>query len=195
MLSNKLGYIFECRQDSKGTLGVMESYNIRFKGNIQVVSIITAIDVNGNVVVPAYNDLSLGFIPLSNLLDIDNLDESVTKFVRSNKPYFSKFGTFNLIVKADISFARDTGGLLYEDSIVNFYAPKTASTNITEINNKNNGKPVPALICDKVSVSAGINTFPIAQELYNAYKMNFLKKFTALNTKDRISYIKTRIER
>ena len=44
MVINNLGYIFECRQDVNGSLGVMENFRVMFKNDEQRVSLTFGID-------------------------------------------------------------------------------------------------------------------------------------------------------
>lgn len=184
MVINNLGYIFECRQDVNDNLGVMENFQVMFKDDEQRVKLTWGIDNCGKVVVPAYNDISLGFKPLPMIFQTK---ESIESFVRSNKPYFGKLGAFSMIASGTIIFNKETGEIKSTDGL-GFYVPKTTAQSVKEIVDKK-GVHQPALICEKLSTVKGLNNFVVSDAIYQGYLTNFLSCLNAEITKDRNAFI------
>lgn len=184
MIVNNLGYIFESRYDSLGSVGVMESFKVLFRGDEQKVSIVLAIDNSGKIIVPAYSDISLGFKPLSNqCLDRQGVDN----FVRSNKPYFGKLGEFSMIASGTIVYNKETKEIISTDELF-FYVPKTVSNKVTEFIDRK-GVQQPAIICDKLSVTKGLNNFEVSQVIYDSYLKNFINCIDAKSAEDRNTFL------
>ena len=190
MIINHLGYIFEGRKDIKGNIGIMESYDIAFSGDVQQVSIILATDIKGNPLIPAYNDASLGFRPLVEMLnDAEPSDATVYRFTRSNKPYFGVLGAFAMLCEVKIKFNRETGEVI-DEPVIYFYAPKNVIPSLQVLN----GKSVPAINCDRLSVSSGLNTIKMHEKLLDAYKLNVLKVITQEVTTSKDVYLLSRLK-
>lgn len=184
MLVNNLGYIFECRSDSSGNIGVMENFRVLFKGDTQIVTLTCAVDITGKIMIPASCNQSLGFKPLSSTC---RNKEELDTFLRSNKPIFDKLGEFAMLVSGTLVFDKNTGELLSDDKLF-FYIPKTVSESINEMKD-NKGNQVPALICDKVDTKKGLNIFSISDTVYNAYMTNFISCLNAKDITDKRSYL------
>lgn len=174
MLVNNLGFIFECREDANGAIGVMEKFSITFNGESEKVDITIAVDNNGKIVMPAINNTSLGFKPLSSIAEDK---ESLERFIKSNKPYFGKLNEIAMIVSGTIVYNKVTGEVVSTDNL-NFYVPKTVSKNIVDIVDFN-GKQQPAVVCEKLSYTKGFNFFEVSQLIYNSYLKNFLDCISA----------------
>lgn len=188
MIVNHLGYIFEGRKDFKDNIGVIESFDVVFSGNVQQVSLLLATDIKGNPLIPAYNDVSLGFMPLSNILnEQETADATILRFTKSNKPYFGAFGSFALLCEVKIKFDRDTGEVIGIPT-VNFYAPKNTIPSLSALGKGDK----PAVNCDRLSSSSGLNTIEVNEHLLNGYKQNVLKFITKENTKSRDLYLLAR---
>lgn len=184
MIVNNLGYIFESRYDCNESVGVMESFKVLFKGDEQRVTIVLAIDNSGKPVIPAYNDLSLGFKPLStNCQD----KEGVDTFVRSNKPYFGKLGEFSMIASGTIIFNKETKEVISVDELA-FYVPKTVSSKIPEFIDKR-GTQHPAIICDKFNYTRGLNNFEVSKLIYDSYLQSFVANIDAKAAEDRSTFL------
>ena len=186
MFTNNLGYIFGCRYDHTNSCGVLESFKVMFKGIEQRVTVTLAVDSNGDVVVPFISDISLGFKPLNIT---HNTPELVNKFVKSNKHYFGKLGEFSMLVSGTIIFNKDTKELISADGL-NFYVPKTLSNNIKELID-NRGVQQPALICEKLSTSEGLNLFKVSEKVKEAYLSRFLSCIDAKAAEDRNTFLQS----
>lgn len=184
MLVKNQGYIFECREDVHGGVGVMDSYKLMYKGDDMRVSVVLTVDSSGKIVVPSNMNRSLGFRPLTELCDSA---EAVEKFAKSNKPYFSVLGEFALVVAGVIIFDKNTKELKSTDG-VNFYLPKTVVHNMPEIVDSN-GNQQPGLVCERLSMSKGVNTFCVSQEMYQSYMANFLRGIDATACEDRGKFL------
>lgn len=184
MITNNLGYCFECHKDGFGQIGVKEFYKIMFKDNIQRVYLTTAIDNYANIVIPYNCNQSLGFKSLSESC---KTTDDIIMFTKSNKPYYSKLDEIAMIASGSISFNKDTGEVASVEDF-GFYVPKTVSDNVKECVDTR-GNQQPALICEKLSVSKGLNLFPVSQQIYDSYFQNFLKQVSAKSTLDKISFL------
>lgn len=184
MIVNNLGYIFEGRYDCNECVGVMESFKVLFRGDEQKVTLVLAIDNSGKPIIPAYNDLSLGFKPLSsNYTDQDG----VNVFVRSNKPYFGKLGELSMIASGSIIYNKDTKEVISTDELA-FYVPKTVTNKIPDFIDRR-GIQHPAIICDKLHTSKGINTFEVSKLVYDSYMKSFVEHIDAKAAEDRNTFL------
>lgn len=167
MVINNLGYIFECRLDCRKTYGFMQQFKVNYRDNVQITNITTAVGSDGKLTIPAYNNLSLGFKPISDICDdIDSLNT----YIKSNKSAFGVLGSFALIVNATLKYDMGTGELL-DDSIIEFFVPKT----VTILQNSLDGfkENTPIMICEKVTSDGGINISRISKLVYDAYVSSF----------------------
>lgn len=184
MITNNMGYIFECREDPHNAIGVMESYKLMYKGDDMRVSFVLTVDSSGKIVKPSNMNKSLGFRPLTelceNAADVEN-------FAKSNKPYFSVLGEFSLIVAGTIVFDKNTKTLRSTDGL-SFYLPKTVSHTIKGVVD-NNGNQQPALICERISKDKGLNCFVVSPEIYDSYMVNFLRCLDAEAMEDRGKFL------
>lgn len=183
MLVNNLGYIFESRYDSSGNIGIMEGFKVLFRGSEQRVTITLAIDNTGKIIIPAYNDISLGFKPLTSICQ-DR--EDVDMFVRSNKPYFGKLGEFSMIASGTIVYNKETKEVISTNELA-FYVPKTTSDKISEFKDRK-GVQQPAVICDKLSTSKGLNSFEVSKLIYDSYLKSFISCIDAKAAEDRNTF-------
>lgn len=188
MVVSSLGYIFNCRYDCRGSLGIMENFKVEIRGTEHIVSLTCTVDTFGNILIPAYMDLSSGLRPISDLvISEDTLYDDIDKFVRSRKAYFGKLGDFAMIAVAQLHFDIDTGAFLPNNSSVVFYVPKVVSRGME------NGTEFPTLICDRVSDSCGLNTFEINKPVLDAYKANFIKGISKESTESRCYFLASRL--
>lgn len=177
MESSNKGYIFDCREDVFGSIGVMESYKSIEKNGKLIVDVICSVDNTGKVLKPACNNISDGF----TTIDVGG----VSTFVKSNKPCFGKFGDFIMLAVAKIVFNKEDSSFCAEDSKVTFYLPKTVSHKL---------KPEPVLICDRVSPKDGLNVFRISDITLHSYMKNFFSGFSMENVSSREAYLRGRLE-
>lgn len=184
MITSDQGYIFDCRRDVQGTIGVMESYKLMYKGDDMRVSVVLTVDSTGKIVVPSNMNKSLGF---RSLRELCHAKEDVENFAKSNKPYFSVLGEFSLIVAGVIIFDKNTKALKSTDGL-SFYLPKTVSDNVPSIVD-NNGNQQPALVCERVSKNKGLNCFAVSPEIYQSYMANFLRCIDNEALEDRGSFL------
>lgn len=184
MITNDQGYIFECRRDVRDAIGVMESYKLMYKGDDMRVSVVLTVDSTGKVVVPSNMNKSLGF---RSLRELCQTKEQVENFAKSNKPYFSVLGEFSLIVAGVIIFDKNSKALKSTDGL-SFYLPKTVSDTIKDVTD-NNGNQQPALVCERVSKSKGLNCFAVSPEIYESYMANFLRCIDSGALEDRGSFL------
>lgn len=184
MIVNNLGYIFESRYDSENNIGIMESFKVLFRGNEQRVTVTLAIDNTGKIIIPAYNDISLGFKPLTFICQDK---EGVGMFVRSNKPYFGKLGEFSMIASGTIVYNKETKEVISTNEL-SFYVPKTTSDKISDFKDKK-GIQHPAVICEKLSYSKGLNSFEVSKLIYDSYLKSFINCIDAKAAEDRSTFL------
>jgi hypothetical protein len=183
MLVNNLGFIFECRKDANGKIGIMGNYKVITDGDKVSLTLVCAVDNSGKTVVPSRINMSCGFEPLSAFCETE---EDVKKFIRSNKPHFYSVDEIAMVASGTIVFDKNTGEVVSFDSF-GFYIPVTTSKRIDQIKD-NKGVVQPALICEKVSTRAGLNTFKVTDLILKAYKDEFLKTVTLEVCKDKEAY-------
>ena len=58
------GFAFDCRRDCKKDLGIVESYDVKYKNGVQIVNLTTAVNAYGMIVKPSYSDINMGFTPM-----------------------------------------------------------------------------------------------------------------------------------
>lgn len=188
-----VGYIFDCRYDCYKNVGVIDSFDIMFKMGIQNVKLVTAVDAYGKIIKPVYSDTCDGFSSLDKLISKETFDKDLERFIKSHKMFFSKLGDFAMIVVADLKFDQTTGAFLEEKSLINFYVPKYVDDNIPEVVS-HGAKQEPAVVCDRVSDTDGVNTMVIKSSLYQNYRSSFLADLTANCTVDKKNYLSFRLK-
>lgn len=183
MVNGGYGFCFECRKDTNGSFGVLEDYKIFFRNNEQNVKFTCAVDSSGNILIPAVMTLSEGFKPL--LAQVPDPDESLMKFVRSNKPVFAKIGEFTLIASGSLVYDMSTGAIS-SNAGFKLYVPR----NVLETCNvfKNNA---PVLVCDELAPRDGVNTYKVSSDVYDAYIASVTKKLTMERMKSKFDYLRS----
>lgn len=190
MYKNNLGYIFECKKDNRGNIGIKESFNFSYKGDIQRVSAIFGVDINGAVICPAYFDKALGIVPLRSLVSPDTIDADIEKFVRSNRATYSLSATTYLICSIEAKISRSTHQWIPEDLKISFYVPK-GSSSLGKLMNSNSEEW--GIVCDIAATSGKLNTFQVSEGILNGYKQLVLSQLCNIVTDDKKAYIKGRV--
>lgn len=186
MVTNNLGYNFECRLDCNKKVGFIQSFKVSIAKGVQASYISCAVDAYGRIVMPAYNSRSLGFRPLSEICDTE---EALHKYIRSNKSAFGLLGSFSMIADVTLRFDLSSGELL-DDSLISFYVPKTVVDSMQGFK-----EGVPVLICERVTSSGGLNTIKITKTTYDAYISAFKSCVTLQNTSSREDFIASILKR
>lgn len=191
MKTTGLGYIFDGRYDCKGEVGLMERYNYLKNGNMQQIDLTFGVDTTGKPLIPSYAELSMGFRPLSDKVETD-IRVDIEKFVKSNKAYFSYLPSIALIVNGRFTFNYETGEFVPAKSDIRLYLPKIIRTDLGVTNTK--GGSEPGILCEVVVRNGiGINSISIDEKVYDSYMANILKHISGVNTKDRVSYLVSRL--
>ena len=123
MFLHSLGYVFEGRYDVNKTFGVKEEFSTLQNKDILTTKFIVGVDSQFNILIPAYNDVVKGFIPLK----FEN-DEAIVQFVKSNKPTFIPVGSFAYILSVAVSFNVNTAEMT--DLKIDAYILKSISNNM-----------------------------------------------------------------
>ena len=168
------GYYFKGNTDCNNKMGVI--LDVNFIPYNQVTEILLVVDIEGNIIAPAYKDKSLGFIPL---LQNYNTKEGIDTFYRSNRSLYGVVGSFVMIVHGTVGFDKDTEELIEEK--LSFYMPKSISINFDNV------------VCDKVDDKKGINTFVVNSSILNAYKNRVLSSLNKENMKSKLDYMSSLI--
>lgn len=186
MVLRSCGYLSGCKRDCNGKTGLTEKYGIKYRNNHQYVSLLCSLDANGRMVAPAYNDISNGFIPLRDRVAQGGvLPDEMGKFVRSNKPTYSKFGEFAVIVEAELDFSMSDGKLLESGCTVSLFAPKGFMSGVAGLDY--------AVVCDMLSDKPGLNMMVVDPKLLAAYRGNFLGALTMVGTRGKEAYLLGRV--
>lgn len=186
MVCNNMGYIFECRKDTNGGIGIIESFKVLYKGDEQHVTLTCAIDSNGDLVIPAGSTLSLGFLPLNKICQTP---EDVASFVRGNKPYYAKFGEFAILGHGTLVFDKSTKKLISSTGF-GLYAPKVFLESYKEFVDPK-GVPQPAFVCEKVWMNDGLNYLKIGNDLYQKYLKGATDLLAGLDLTTKLGYLTT----
>lgn len=190
MIKSNLGYVFTCRRDCLGELGIIEAFKNLEKTDKLSVTFTCTVDNAGKLVMPAYNNLNAGFSPL---VDICSTDEDLERFLRSNKSFYGKLNECAMIASGSVVYALLNGEVI---SLKNFglYVPKTVSENLEETRDSKGGYQ-PALICDKLTINGGLNAFKVSSSIYNSYLTNIFNQLGLVNVRDKSSFLKVLLGR
>lgn len=194
MFLHSLGYVFEGRYDINKTFGVKEEFSTLQNKDILTTKFIVGVDSQFNILIPAYNDVVQGFIPLK----FEN-DEAIVQFVKSNKPTFIPVGSFAYILSVAVRFNVNTAEMT--DLKIDAYILKSISNNFEQLKNYR-GEQLPALVTDKVVFTDDVtrqgtngvyNTIYVSDIIGAGIEM-FCKKFLTLeNCRDKGAFLKSRI--
>lgn len=187
MFKNNIGYIFECKKDGKGTLGVKESFNYSFRGDIQKVNAIFSVDMYGKILVPSYFDKAGGFNPLnaiiSNPSDID-------AFVRSHRATYSVFPASYLICTFDGKVSRITGELIDDSVKINLYSPNFELSLGKIVSNSSEEWGV---ACYIAASSGKFNTCIMSEDILNSYRQLIKNQLRGIIAGDKQTYLYGRL--
>lgn len=186
MVCNNIGYIFECRKDTSGGIGFIEGFKVLYKGEEQHVTLTCAVDSNGDLVIPAGSTSSLGFLPLNKICQTP---DDVASFVRGNKPYYAKFGTFSMIGHGTLVYDKSTKKLINSTGF-GLYAPKVFLESYDEFTDPK-GVSQPAFVCEKVWASDGLNCLKIGNDLYQKYITHVADSIAELDLSSKLGYLTT----
>lgn len=191
MYKNNLGYIFECKKDDRGNLGIKESFNFSYRDDIQKVKAEFGVDINGSILCPAYLDKALGLTSLKSLVSGETFDEDIDKFVRSNRATYSLSSATYLVCVLDAKISKSTHSWVNDELRINFYVPK-GSTSLKRLNidSKELG-----IVCDIAASSGKLNTFHVSEGVLLGYKQVVLSQLCDIITEDKKAYIKGRVIR
>lgn len=178
-------YYFECRKDSNGAIGVLGNFRTLYRGVEQHVTITAAIDCEGNFIIPAISNLSLGFTSMKKAYDSE---ADIDVFVRSNKPFFGKFGEFLLLASGTFVLNKDTGEVL-DTSGLQLYMPVQVKDQFEEfVDNK--GYYQPAICCMKLTYTDEHNCMKVSMTTYKAYIASLMKGVTPQIMSSKADFLK-----
>lgn len=189
MVISSIGYLFEGRRDVGGGVGLVEKYVQSGKVNARNVKLVCGIDMGGAMVKPAYEDLGHGFLPLSARLTQGSLVEDVERFIKSNKPFYNKFGEFAMIADISVDFYPDDTSYS-----INLYTPKFVTYDIS----LDRGKGVtegdtPVIVCDLIDDRDGVNVFAVDKDILRGYRSKIMSLVTSENTESKLRYLLMRV--
>lgn len=190
MHKNNLGYIFECKKDDRGNIGIKESFNFSYKGDIQKVNAIFGIDINGAILCPAYADKASGLTSLRALVSQETFATDIEKFVRSNRATYSLSSATYLICSVDAKISKSTHQWIMDDLKINFFVPK-GSSSLGKLMNTSSEEW--GIVCDIAASSGKLNTFHVSEGVLNGYKQLVLSQLCTIVTEDKRMYIGGRL--
>lgn len=192
---SNLGYFFELRRDIKGNVGLKEDYKYLYRGTEEnpnkelEITITAGIDFMGNLLKPAYNSISDGFIPLQYQLQGSNaetLEQATDTFCKSHKPWFSSINkSFYLVVDGKLVYNLEENTL--KENGLTLYAPKTISEKYDGFKTKK-GEIMPSLLTYKVDVSSGFNKMKLNESVLKALYQHILNELEPQYCTTRESY-------
>ena len=192
MVRNNLGYIFECKKDTRGNIGIKESFNFSYRDDIQKISAIFGIDMQGNIVCPAYIDKASGLVSLGSLVSKDTLGSDVEKFVRSNRATYSLSNVTYLICSVEAKISKTTFNWVDDSTKINFYVPRASMSLGKLMNNSNEGW---GIVCDIAASSGKLNTFHVSEGVLSAYKQLVIPQLKDIVVGDKKDYLEGRLSR
>jgi len=192
MVRNNLGYIFECKKDNRGNVGIKESFNFSYRDDIQKINAIFGIDVQGNIVCPAYIDKASGLVSLRSLVSKDTLDSDVEKFVRSNRAIYSLSNVTYLICSVEAKISKATLEWFDDSTKINFYVPRASMSLGKLMNNSSEGW---GIVCDIAASSGKLNTFHVSEGVLSAYKQFVIPQLKDIVVGDKKDYLKGRLNK
>ena len=180
---SNLGYLFELRRDLNGNLGLKEDFKYIYKGTEEnpnqelEITLTAGIDFMGNLLKPAYNSISEGFIPLqTHLQNTSNkgIQQATENFCKSHKPWFSIINkSFYLVVDGKITFDLATNTI--KENGLSLYAPKTTSDTYDGFKTKK-GDIMPSLLTYKVDEKGGFNKMRLNKVVLDALYQHILNE-------------------
>ena len=205
MHSNNNGFVFACRRDCLGNIGVMEGYSTVIRGDEQIVFFTCCVDFDGKPVKPAHIDISSGFLPLDTLVESEEtFDADLQRFVKSNKPYFGVMSNFAMIANVTLKYNINTGDLIENKSVIDFFVPVKSVASIYDVDPEYRKADCPAVVCERAVIGVkdengkliakGVHTFGVEESVLKAYKVMLCKSFTLESTSSRLNYLKSRLK-
>lgn len=191
MYKNNLGYIFECKKDSRGAIGIKESFNFSYRGDIQRVNAVFSIDYNGKIVCPTYSDKALGLTSLRTLVLPETFDSDIVKFIRSNRATYSLYSSTYLICTIEAKISKSTGQWVQDSVKINFYVPKGSSPLSKLIGEESQEW---GILCDIAASSGKLNTFHVSEGMLNGFKQIVLSQLQSIVLEDKTAYIGGRVK-
>lgn len=188
MIANSMGFLFDCRVDCNGDLGIVNSFKMIHSSisKVKTVHITCAVDNVGNIVMPAYNDLCYGFKPMNTMY---TTPEDIKRFCSSHKLYFNKFGTFIMIVSGSFDLNESTGEVVNTQNL-KFYVPRQVLMN-SKLTFDTANNPVPAVVCDRLDVNNGFNCIGVPPLVFSAYYQSFLQQFNLKNIETKNAFLES----
>lgn len=188
MIINNLGYIFDCKKDDNGIIGVKEEYKFTYRGNIQSISAVFGIDINGKILCPAYYEKAVGLSSLRNFIKETTFSSDLDKFIRSNRALYSLSSATYLICVVKAKADRGTHVLLQDDFHVDFYVQK-CTVPMDKINSTEDF----GIVCDIALPSKALNTFYVNAGILNGYSSLVFSQFSNLVSDSKKEYIDKRL--
>lgn len=184
MVRNNIGFFFEGRKDGNGDIGIIETYKVVNNGNEKHLTLTCVLDNAGHILLPAVNNLSLGFTPINKVY---TTHEELDVFVKSNRAFFGKVGEFALVGYGTVVLDNTTKECISFKNF-NFYVPKTILED-PNVAVDAKGNIVPVLLCEKVSTIDELNSFKVSKLIYSAYQNSFLQDLSTIDVSSKFSYL------
>ncbi len=182
-----VGYLFDGKYDCNGKPGIAGNFKVNYKGDTLTASILWFVDPTAKLLAPAYNDISKGFLPISSGLieSEESFEEDMTRFVRSNKPYYAVNDKPILICAMKLNF--DKKGNITDDSEFDFYAY------LKDLKEKqDDGSVKLTIVCAKAITGPANETMQLEhyeERVLADYIQRIKKQLTKDICKDRLSFL------
>lgn len=187
MFKNNIGYIFECKKDSKGTIGVKESFSFSYRGDIQRVNAIFSVDMYGKILMPSFFEKASGFNPLNSIITSEN---DMDAFVRSHRATYSVFPASYLICVFDGKISKTSGEWVDDAIKINLYVPNFELALGKIVSNSSEELGV---ACSVAAPAGKLNTCIMSEDILNSYKHMILKQLKGIIVGDKQAYLYGRI--
>lgn len=189
MITNNLGYIFDCKKDDNGVVGIKEEFKFIYKGGIQSINAVFGIDINGKILCPAYYEKAVGLSSLRNFVKEATFSSDLDKFIRSNRAIYSLSSATYLICVMKARADRNTHVLLQDGFHVDFYVQKCT----VPMDKINSSIEEFGVVCDIASPSTALNTFRVNGGILNGYSSLVFSQFSNLVSDNKREYIEKRL--
>ena len=188
--SSSIGYIFDCKKDHKGNIGIKEGFNFTYKGNIMRLSALFGVDIDGQILSPAFSDKATGLVPLRSIISDTNFEEDVNKFARSNRPTYSLLSTTYLVCVINGKIDMESKCWMDDYTSIQFYVPKGSNSlaKLVGATSKDWG-----IVCDIALPYGKMNTFHVSEGILNGYKQMVQSQLMNILGKTKSEYISGRL--
>lgn len=175
MIKTSSGYVFECKKDVNGIVGVRECFTSTGYCGKRNVNAIFGIDGNFNIMSPAFCTVSNGFRSLSAEIGNSIGTEVLDSFLKSNRATYSLLPYVQLICMVKGSL--DPNTLQFSKSAVTFYVPRAMTKLDSQAFQNEKLLEDYGVLCEKAtSDTKELNTFYVEPVVLNMIEHRIVQK-------------------